>query len=100
MRSNSTIHTKNKIYSSVGIRGSFELTISPAVSKRLAPGDLFRAERVGSEIVLRPLGVIEPDQFWFWTSEWQVKEREAAHDIKAGRVSVPFRNVKDFMRGL
>jgi hypothetical protein len=28
---------------------------------------------------------IDPDQAWFWTPEWQAKEREAAADIAAGR---------------
>jgi len=32
------------------------------------------------------VGLIDPDQVWFWTEEWQRGEREAAADIKAGRV--------------
>lgn len=28
---------------------------------------------------------IDPDQAWFWTDEWQQKEREADEDIAAGR---------------
>lgn len=28
----------------------------------------------------------DPDQAWFWTDEWQEKEREADEDITAGRV--------------
>lgn len=28
---------------------------------------------------------IDPDQWWFWTAEWQAKEREADADIAAGR---------------
>lgn len=28
----------------------------------------------------------DPDQAWFWTEEWQEKEREADEDIAAGRV--------------
>lgn len=29
----------------------------------------------------------DPDQAWFWTEEWQRKEREADEDIAAGRVT-------------
>lgn len=29
----------------------------------------------------------DPDQTWFWTPEWQAKEREADADIAAGRVT-------------
>ena len=31
----------------------------------------------------------DPDQAWFWTEEWQRKEREADEDIAAGRVVGP-----------
>ena len=27
----------------------------------------------------------DPDQWWFWTPEWQAKEREADEDYAAGR---------------
>lgn len=27
---------------------------------------------------------IDPDQWWFWTPEWQAKERQADLEIKAG----------------
>jgi hypothetical protein len=30
-------------------------------------------------------GRIDPDQAWFWTREWQAKEREADEDLAAGR---------------
>ena len=29
----------------------------------------------------------DPDQAWFWTEEWQKKEREADEDIAAGRMT-------------
>jgi hypothetical protein len=32
-------------------------------------------------------GRIDPEQAWFWTHEWQLKEREAEDDRKAGRVA-------------
>jgi hypothetical protein len=32
-------------------------------------------------------GRIDPEQAWFWTREWQVGEREADDDLKAGRVT-------------
>jgi hypothetical protein len=32
-------------------------------------------------------GRIDPEQAWFWTHEWQTKEREAEDDRKAGRVT-------------
>lgn len=32
-------------------------------------------------------GRIDPDQWWFWTPEWQQKEREADEDLAAGRTT-------------
>lgn len=32
-------------------------------------------------------GRIDPEQAWFWTHEWQAKEREAEDDRTAGRVT-------------
>ena len=37
----------------------------------------------------------DPDQAWFWTDEWQAKEREAQEDIDAGRVE----DAGDFLAG-
>ncbi len=34
------------------------------------------------KVVLRQ---IDPDQWWFWTPEWQAGEREADADLAAGR---------------
>lgn len=41
----------------------------------------------GAGVLLRGIirGPIDPDQAWFWTPEWQAKEREADADIAAGR---------------
>jgi hypothetical protein len=41
----------------------------------------------------------DPDQAWFWTPEWQAKEREADADIAAGRVT-RFESDEEFLRAL
>jgi hypothetical protein len=43
----------------------------------------------GAAIILGEIsdGRIDPEQAWYWTREWQVKEREADDDRAAGRVS-------------
>jgi hypothetical protein len=42
----------------------------------------------GAGVLLRGIikGPIDPDQAWFWTPDWQAKEREADADKAAGRV--------------
>jgi antitoxin MazE len=36
------------------------------------------------EIVLVPHIAVPADQAWFWTKEWQAKEREADEELAAG----------------
>jgi hypothetical protein len=42
----------------------------------------------GAGVLLRGIikGPIDPDQAWFWTPQWQRKEREADADKVAGNV--------------
>jgi hypothetical protein len=43
----------------------------------------------GAAILLEEItdGRIDPEQTWFWTREWQAREREADEDLAAGRVA-------------
>ncbi len=38
--------------------------------------------------VAAKVGLIDPDQKWWWLETWQEGEREAQRDIEAGRVTV------------
>ena len=67
------------------------------VREKLREGDFLGASVKKSEIILKPKRLILRDQEWFWTKEWQKKEREADEDIKAGRLSGPFTNAKDLI---
>jgi AbrB family looped-hinge helix DNA binding protein len=44
-------------------------------------------------------GLIDPDQRWWWTEEWQEGEREVERDIKAGRGEV-FNTPEEFLKSL
>ena len=43
----------------------------------------------GAAILLEEItdGRIDPEQAWFWTREWQAKEREADADLAAGQTT-------------
>jgi hypothetical protein len=41
---------------------------------------------VGQRVEMIPASLIPKDQLWFWTPEWQKREREADEDIAQGRV--------------
>ena len=48
---------------------------------------------------IKPREKIPKDQKWFWTKEWQKKEREADEALKR-REHKEFENVKDLLRDL
>jgi hypothetical protein len=55
----------------------------------------------GAAILLGEIteGRIDPDQAWFWTREWQAKEREADEDLTAGR-GTTYESDDDFLGAL
>jgi hypothetical protein len=55
----------------------------------------------GAAVLLEEIadGRIDPDQAWFWTREWQEKEREADEDLTAGR-STRYESDEDFLAAL
>ncbi len=44
-------------------------------------------ERADGVFELRPQVAVPATQAWFWTDEWQRREREADEDIAEGRVT-------------
>ena len=49
--------------------------------------------------VASKVDLIDPDQAWWWTEEWQKKEREAEKDVKEGKVK-RVTNVEDLIKDL
>ena len=66
---------------------------------RVGIGDFVRIEETKDGVVLKPAKLIDPSQSYFWTKEWQEREREAEEDIRKGRVK-RFRSVKKLMEDL
>lgn len=65
----------------------------------LRNGDLARIEVIGDRVVLTPKVRIDKSQAWFWTPEWQKKEREADEALRRGRYKT-FKNVEDLIKDL
>ena len=67
----------------------------------LKPGDEIEFEIAGKSARIIPIKTIKVprDQAWFWSPEWQDKEREADQDIASGRYS-EFNKIKDLLRDL
>jgi bifunctional DNA-binding transcriptional regulator/antitoxin component of YhaV-PrlF toxin-antitoxin module len=76
------------IEGAVWIGAKNQITIPHRISKalRLKKGDLIFMCLVDRRIEMIPARLIPKDQLWFWTPEWQRKEREADEDIAQGRI--------------
>ncbi|MCI0529273.1 MAG: AbrB/MazE/SpoVT family DNA-binding domain-containing protein, partial [Nitrospira sp.] len=68
-----------------------QITIPKEVFERLhlEIGDYLEVQVRGNYIVMVPKKLISKDQVWFYTPEWQEKEREADEAIARGEVSGP-----------
>lgn len=71
-------------------------TLRESTGYTLPPESLVREEKTDT-----PAGAAshDPEQWWFWTEEWQNGEREADADIREGRT----RHIgtdEEFLRGL
>lgn len=73
------------------------ITIPKEIIKK---GDLVLIPRQEYERILSILKMIPKEQLWFWTKEWQRKEREAEEDIKKGRLYGPFISGKELLKSL
>jgi AbrB family looped-hinge helix DNA binding protein len=72
----------------VRVGAKFQVTIPRKISQalKLKKGDHMLVRLIGQRVEMVPASLIPKDQLWFWTPEWQAKEREADEDIAKGRV--------------
>ncbi len=67
---------------------------------RLEVGDFLEVDVQEEGLVLIPKKLISKDQAWFWTKEWQQKEKEADEAISKGEVSKPFKSAGELIQHL
>lgn len=84
----------------VRVTRNFQVSIPKQIREalRLEEGDLIEVEARDGEIVMVPKKLIDADQAWFWTREWQEGEREVDEDLRAGRVLGPFRSIEEMKK--
>jgi AbrB family looped-hinge helix DNA binding protein len=70
------------------LRGRSQITLPSEIIKkmRLSPGDNLDISIEDDKIIVKPVLIIDRSQSWFWSKEWQEKEKEVEEDIKAGRI--------------
>jgi AbrB family looped-hinge helix DNA binding protein len=68
---------------------------------RLRPGDEIDFVIEGNTAKIVPIKTIKVprDQAWFWTPEWQEKERKADEDLRESRYK-DFANVEDLLKDI
>jgi antitoxin MazE len=69
-------------------------------SMRLEVGDFLDTQVKDNAIVLIPKKLVPKDQAWFWSKEWQEKEKEADEAIAEGDTIGPFSKASDAVKAL
>ena len=83
------------------VRKNAQITLPAGIRKKahIEEGDILEAEVRGDEIVLKPKKLVDKSQAWYWTKEWQERERQADEDIAAGRYK-DFDTLDEFLADL
>ena len=63
-------------------------------------GDYVNAEVEKNRIVIKPAKIIDSEDAWFHTKEWQEKEGEADREIEGKKIEGPFSSSKELIKGL
>ncbi|HCH59375.1 MAG TPA: hypothetical protein DEV73_02025, partial [Candidatus Zambryskibacteria bacterium] len=67
---------------------------------RQISGELVAVPKKEYQLFSSFLEFIDIKQIFFWTKEWQAKEKEADRDIAVGKISRVYNNAKDLKKAL
>lgn len=73
----------------IGTDGRVALPKDVRKSLHISKGDLLGIEVKDDEIILMPIAKIPRSQTWFWSKEWQKREREVERSKKEEKVKGP-----------
>ena len=88
------------VFVSIQKRGT--IALPPDVRERFGldrPGAQLELVERDGEIVLRPHVPVPADQAWFWSEEWQAREKAVDSHVDAGETS-EFASVDTFLEHL
>ena len=70
------------------LRKRSQVTLPAEIVKKLdlKAGDNLEITLEDDRIVIKPVLVIDRSQSWFWSEDWQAKEKEVEEDIKSGKI--------------
>jgi AbrB family looped-hinge helix DNA binding protein len=83
------------------IRERSQITLPNDIVKKLdlKTGDNLEITTEEDRIIIKPVLVIDRSQSWFWTEEWQKKERDVEEEIKQGKINKA-KDVEDLIKKL
>lgn len=83
----------------IKVRKSYQITIPADLREQLGleVGDLIEVKIRNGKLILTPQK--DEDDSWFWSEEWQAKEREADEAIRKGDFK-EFDNIEDLIKDL
>ena len=70
------------------LRERSQVTLPAEIIKKLdlKAGDNLEITLEEDKIVIKPVMVIDRSQSWFWSKNWQDKEKEVEADINSGKI--------------
>ena len=83
------------------LRRRSQVTLPSEVVRKmqLQEGDNLDIVLEDDKIIIKPVLVIDRAQSWFWSKNWQAREKEADENIKLGKVQKA-KNVKELIKKL
>lgn len=83
------------------VKKNFQITLPNQIRKKykISVGDYITIDEEGRKIVIKPVKIVDSDQEYFHTKDWQKKEAEADRDLAEGRYK-DFGNVDDLIKDL
>ena len=77
-------------------KGQVTLPAEARVKLHIKEGDLLEVVEMENGIYLKPKKLIDAQDAWFWSKEWQKAEQEAQADISEKSISGPFKNAAQY----
>jgi len=84
----------------IGLKHQITIPSEVFNSMHLEVGDFLDTLVKDNAIVLVPKKLVPKDQAWFWSKEWQEREKEADEAIAKGETIGPFSKASDAVKAL
>lgn len=94
--------SKQSVAPLVKVGARHQVTIPKEIVSQiqLAPGEYVAVTLERGRIIVAPKHIVDRDDAWFWSKEWQAKEREADEAIAKGEVFGPYKNAREVIKAL